>query len=53
MDKFGADTSIKSNTGATPLDTAIANNKDGRNQEVIDYLMSVGAEMTVDPDDYK
>ena len=53
VDKFGADTSIKSNTGATPLDTAIANNKDGRNQEVIDYLMSVGAEMTVDPDDYK
>ena len=53
VDKFGADTSIKSNVGATPLDTAIANNKDGRNQEVIDYLMSVGAEMTVDPDDYK
>jgi FOG: Ankyrin repeat len=53
VDKFGADTSIKSNVGATPLDTAIANNKDGRNQEVIDYLMSVGAKMTVDPDDYK
>ena len=53
VDKFGADTNIKSNVGATPLDTAIANNKDGRNQEVIDYLMSVGAEMTVDPDDYK
>ena len=53
VDKFGADTSIKSNVGATPLDTAIANNKDGRNQEVIDYLMSIGAKMTVDPDDYK
>ena len=53
MDKFGADTSIKSSTGATPLDTAIANKKNGKNKDVIDYLMSVGAEMTVDPDDYK
>ena len=32
---------------ATPLDTAIANNKNGRNQDVVDYLISVGAETTI------
>lgn len=43
VNNFGADTSIKSNIGETPLDAAIANNKNGKNKEVIDYLMSVGA----------